>query len=407
MPPVQRPGHRSRFWLALAAAVLLHALLAITVSFVSPPRAAQCTRPQHTVLSVELREAPRANRAPAIPPPAVAPSAPPSSAESSAQRVAVRRSEAKKSGEAGGAAEAAGDVGNAEGLAIPERPKSQWAPGWGVSLHLHDAAGALGIKGSPAEALPGPVRVPSRAEALAEEQVRVQTKVEGWVLDDAAHIRVQGARDAYWQVVQDALEKNFKVDWSVIDKDVRKPGLAGMADAAAQDWKREAAAYGATGGLGGGANAPGAPRGLQQEFTQLAASERGFRSDSPLANPLLPQVTLGAGSGGAFTSRLVVQILITQRADGSVTTVEVRVPSGNGLFDRIALDRARALGKDGTLGLPPRGHFRSLWSFETDFTQLPPLPFAGCALDAYFIPRECFYPLKKTVKSRLKLEALY
>ena len=426
---MQRPAHRSRFWLALSAAVLLHALLAVTLVTLPASRAGQSERPPRAALAIELLEVPRPAPPAAAPPAAPAapavPSAPPALAPSPASADASRALDAARGGH--------NDVNNAvnnnlirrppalagapwtpeEGLAVPQRAKAPWAPGWGVTLHLRDAAGALGLKAAAPAALPGPVHVPSRAEALAEEQARVQTKVEGWVLDDAAHLRVRDARDAYWQVVQDRLEKDFKVDWSVIDRDPRKPGLAGMVGAAAEDWKREAAAYGATGGLGGGPDAPGAPRALQQEFTRLAATERGFRSDSPLSNPLLPQLTLGAGGGnggsaaGDFTTRLIVQILVTQGADGSVLAVELRVPSGNGFYDRLALERARALGKDGALGVPPRGHLISLWSFETDFTQLPPLPIAGCQLDAYFIPRDCFYPLKKSVKSRLKLEALY
>jgi hypothetical protein len=78
-------------------------------------------------------------------------------------------------------------------------------------------------------------------------------------------------------------------------------------------------------------------------------------------------------------------------------------------YDRLALKQARSLlGKElEKLGpLPPEGR-KSLWAFETDFTLVPPIPMAGCALDAFFVPRDCIYPLQKRVRSKVSLEAIY
>ena len=55
---------------------------------------------------------------------------------------------------------------------------------------------------------------------------------------------------------------------------------------------------------------------------------------------------------------------------------------------------------------PPRQGLETLWAFETEFSQIPPLPIAGCALDD-FIPSNCWYPLQKRAHSRVRLLAIY
>ena len=78
--------------------------------------------------------------------------------------------------------------------------------------------------------------------------------------------------------------------------------------------------------------------------------------------------------------------------------------SGNAAYDRLVLGKARSLG---TLPSGPAPLAReTLWAFETDFTQIPPLPLAGCALDD-FIPKNCWHPLQKLQHSRVRLLAIY
>jgi hypothetical protein len=263
---------------------------------------------------------------------------------------------------------------------------------------------------SVADELPGPERVPSRAEKLAEEQARVQARVEGWLNDDAARLRISDAREGYWQELEDKLAKDFSVEWDVLDQGPKGQGGAGrFVREAAQAWQRAAAAYGKGGNpAAGDPNGPGARHSLSEEWIRLPAQERGYRGDPVLGNPLLPEIAVGAGGSGdgLFHHRLVVYVMITQADDGSIQDVHLEAGSGNGFYDRLALAQARKLAK-GSMGAPPRGHRRSLWSFESDFVQVPPFPIAGCALDAFLIPRECYYPLKKMVKSRLHLEAVY
>ena len=108
-------------------------------------------------------------------------------------------------------------------------------------------------------------------------------------------------------------------------------------------------------------------------------------------------------------SALTARVLISQGEDGRVADVALVGPSGNTAYDRLALKQARSLIGDELkqLGpLPPEGR-RSLWAFSTEFHVIPPLPGMGCALDAYFIPRDCTTPFKQQSSSRIRLEAIY
>jgi hypothetical protein len=428
---VDRRVRQRRLLFALVAALLLHAGLAGVVALLS--RRAPGKRRQPAKLSVELREVKRAPPA-VVPPPAplaekarkaeraqpgaVAQPAPHAARapKASAPAPAAPPPPAAPLAGQGGPADSAAPAGSARsaegGVQAPSgagAAKPGWAPGQGLSLELRDPGAVLGDKGVPEE-LPGPERVPSPAEKLAEEQARVQARVEGWLNDDAARLRVRDAREGYWQDLEDKLAKDFRVEWDVLDKGTKgRGGAARFVSEAAQEWQRAAAAYGKSGNpAAGDPNGPGAKHSLAQEWTRLPAQERGYRGDAALGNSLMPMIAVGAGGSGdgPFHHRLVVYVMITQAEDGSIKDIHIEGGSGNGFYDGLALTKARAL-VGGSLGAPPRGRRRSLWSFETDFVQVPPFPIAGCALDAFFIPRECSYPLKKTVKSHLHLEALY
>ena len=120
------------------------------------------------------------------------------------------------------------------------------------------------------------------------------------------------------------------------------------------------------------------------------AQDRGLRGtalevpEAMVDLQFLAQAAMGEDS--PFHKRLVVLVRIVQREDGSLERAEIAGSSGNRAYDESALERARALG--GTLGPPPEKHRRTLWAFETDFSQFPPLPIAGCALDATFVARK-------------------
>jgi hypothetical protein len=57
------------------------------------------------------------------------------------------------------------------------------------------------------------------------------------------------------------------------------------------------------------------------------------------------------------------------------------------------------------LALAPTA-LETLWAFETDLVQAPPVPIAGCALDGV-VPQSCWMPLQKHTRSRVRLVAIF
>ena len=294
-------------------------------------------------------------------------------------------------------------------------PASKWAPGWGVSKTLRDPVASLGAfgragQGAPREENGLPVRNPTRDEALIEEKTRVQALLSDFVQDFQARERVRDVRDAYWQGVQDALEKEFHPQWDLRDGKHPAGGLRGAIGEVVDQYARQLTAYGKTGSPLPPGSTLAKQRALNQEFTGLQAGQRGL--EGTVLDTPAPQMTLEALAAAAdsvdspFHTKLVVRILLTQTIDGAVEHAELAASSGNPIYDELALDLAWGLGKGGQLGPPPKDHRRSLWAFDTDFLQLPPIPVAGCALDG-LMPRNCYYPFKKSIKAGVRLEAVY
>ncbi|HYS10092.1 MAG TPA: energy transducer TonB [Myxococcales bacterium] len=248
------------------------------------------------------------------------------------------------------------------------------------------------------------MREKSREEKLAEEKATVSRRIEGWFSDEKARQRARTDRDAYWQAVEDGLRRGFDPGWDVVGQgpNVPKSRLGVFLDT----WQKQAASYGATGNpFAGVPGAPGTVRPLHQEFTALANEDRGLRGVS--FNPTVPIFDLvfaGAPTGGQpfWPNSLVALVRITLREDGSLFGAELAGSSGNPAYDRLALGKARSVGK---LALRPPA-LVTLWAFETDFAQAPPLPIAGCALDD-FVPKNCWAPLQRRVRSRVRLMAIY
>ncbi|HEX4383841.1 MAG TPA: hypothetical protein VH083_12865 [Myxococcales bacterium] len=416
---MQRPSGARRFLIALGAALLLHGVLAGFVIL-----AARRTKPaprKPAPLVFELRETkrPAAQPAPAQPAPASsapAPAAPAQPEQHAAKKPALPHAPAGSP--ALPAAPAASGAPQAIAQKEPEAAASGGAAGTGqgasgffdgkkLSLELSPDAlgGSGGFKGPPDDGHGGLVVELTPEQKLADEKHVVEGRLHTWIRDVSARQRAE-SRDVYWQGLQDKLAAGPKVQWEILDKGGGQiPAGARIASQAAQQWQRAAAAYG-RGGNPFGEGGPGTREALNTEANHLSNDDRGFRGDPSLGNALGAPLALGAGSGdGPFAHRLVVFLMITQAADGSILDVQVQGGSGNHFYDDLALTQARALSKL-TLGIPPRDHTQSLWAFETDFTQIPPLPIFGCALDN-FIPKDCYYPLKKNVKSRWHLEAVY
>jgi hypothetical protein len=254
----------------------------------------------------------------------------------------------------------------------------------------------------------GLVRPKSREEKLAEEKATLERKLSGWVSDVKARDRAAHGRDRYWQGLEDALGHGFEPGWDVLEQGPKEAKRSGMG-AFLESWKQQAAAYGKSGSpFGGGPDAPGARKPLHEEYTSLSNEDRGLGSVSMGGNltplPNLTGTVAAALGDGPFHQRLTALVRITQREDGSLFGVELLGTSGNPAYDRIVLGQARRLSRL-QLG-PPKQGLETLWAFETEFTQVPPMPIAGCALDD-FVPKHCFYPLQRRTHSRVHLQAIY
>ncbi len=387
---------RSRLWIAGAGALALHGLVLLALMLLPRPKVTG-SRPPVKALQVELRK---------IAPPG----APPQPSAVPDSRHVRGGSTPKKA--APPVREPQPSPGNTGAGEDPAAWSRDWRVGEGidrsggdVSLRLEHPEGVRGPGGGTEDdGSAGLVREKSREEKLAQEQATVERRIEGWLSDTKAKQRAQ-TRDGYWQTVEDALGHGFNPGWDVLEhgpNGTPSSTLGALVDA----WKKQAAAYGRSGNpFGGLPDAPGARKPLHEEFLGLANEDRGLRSLS-----LGPTLNLGmvraaaAASGNTWHFRLVASMRVTRREDGSLFAVELLGTSGNAAYDRLVLGQARSLGAL-QLG-PPRQGLETLWAFETEFSQIPPLPIAGCALDD-FIPRNCWYPLQKLVRSRVRLQAIY
>jgi hypothetical protein len=421
----------ARVWIAAAGAVLLHALLlAVALAFMRarPIRSMRVslvrtrapvasplapTLPLQAVPPRAVPSAPAPKRGSTSPAPAV-PTAPSGAVSAKAVRAGLAPEGAAPTSPAGLA-----QPRGAEAASSAEARSREWLAREGLSrlpsqltspllLHLDPAGGGAPPPGAAASAeAPGPqlVREKSPAERLAEEKATVSRKVEGWASDTRARGRAQSGRDVYWQSVEDALRRGFDPGWDLLQEGPQEAARSRMG-AVLDAWQKSAAAYGKSGSpFGNDPDAPGAPRPLQDELATLGNADRGLGSVS-LGGGLAP-ISLSpsaSAAGKLWSHQLVALVRITQREDGSLFGVELLGTSGSPAYDRLALEQARKLSAL-KLGPPKQGR-ETLWAFETDFTQVPPLPIAGCALDD-FIPKDCFYPLQKRVRSRVRLQAIY
>lgn len=281
-------------------------------------------------------------------------------------------------------------------------------PGGGLTTELEHPESVLPGVAPPSSGNDGLVRQKSKAEQLAEEKATLERKLNGWVSDTKARDRAANGRDKYWQGLEDALGHGFEPGWDVLEQGPKEAARSGMG-AFIESWKQGAAAYGKSGSpFGGDPDAPGAPKPLHEEYTALANEDRGLGGVSLGGNltplPNLTGTVAAALGSGPFHQRLTALIRITQRQDGSLFGVELLGTSGNAAYDRIVLSQARRLSRL-QLG-PPKQGLETLWAFETEFTQVPPVPIAGCALDD-FVPKHCFYPLQRRTHSRVHLQAIY
>jgi len=380
-----------RLCLAAAGALALHALLLLGLMLLPRP---PVVVPPRKVVPIDLRRISPPGRAPA--------------SEQKAPALPQPTAKAK-------AIPGPGPTQTPSAETPPQPAPPAWSRDWrtaegidgsgGLSLRLDHPERALEPGGDrQSDGSAGLVREKSPEARLAEEKAVVQKRLEGWASDVKAKARAQ-ARDEYWQSIEDALGRGFNPGWDVLDQAPRNAAgsfLRGFIES----WKRQAQAYGRAGNPSADPGGPGAHKPLHDEFIELANEDRGLGSVS-LGTKLQPLGVVraeAAVSGNAWSYRLVALVRITQREDGSLFSIELRGTSGSAAYDRLVLGQARSLA---TLQLgPPRQGLETLWAFETDFSQIPPVPIVGCSLQD-FIPKNCWHPLQKLVHSRVRLLAIY
>jgi hypothetical protein len=395
MEPMQWRTSGRRLLAAAAAAVAIHLLLALCVGLwpPAPPQAPPRGSPR---IAVTLQERSGSPAGGALPAPPVEAAKEPAAPRTPRTRSAptTRLAEGEKPGQATAGPSTRAPLTKEE---VAGEGLARESGGQSVTTTLRDPLATLDPHGGPRpEPSQGPVHVPTREEALIEEKTRVESTLRGWTEDYLAQGRASDPHDGYWHDMQEALARNFDVDFDVSKREADRPASSIREGLAA--YQRAAESYGRTGSAYGDVKA-------------VTAGDRGFAGTSLEGAKAAADVRLLAqaafGEGSQWNKKLVVLIQIVQGPDGNIQTAQVTTTSGNEAYDGSALAQVRKLAGKGVLGMPPSGRRRTVWAFETDFSTMPPLPVAGCSLDAFFLPSECYYPLKRTVRTRIHLQAIY
>ncbi|WP_241758139.1 TonB C-terminal domain-containing protein [Myxococcus landrumensis] len=198
---------------------------------------------------------------------------------------------------------------------------------------------------------------PSREALAAEEGERVRGRVQGFIDDQQAILRVEnGLVDPYFTELRKALEKGF-VDAPVF------PGSP-LGKQIATAWAAQAQRFGTTGTPAGPVPQASTPT------EQLKALETRLGRNT--LEHLRSRVQLGSelrhvadGGGG----KLVVTLELLQDADGTLREAKLVSVSGVPAYDTYVLNAVpSALAKlppprDGARGIKPEG-IRSLWAVE-------------------------------------------
>ncbi len=192
----------------------------------------------------------------------------------------------------------------------------------------------------------------------------------------------QGAYDPDLMAMRDAVEDQ----WHPAFEQIHGGPLAEAPGKLLQGWKTQAETYGKTGSPVEDPTGPCEPEGWKPPAGIIDVNEQMVKSD-------------------AFTKRVAVGLVLSFDGEGGWTIGEVK-PSGHPEFDEAAIEAlATALVHAGTT--IPMKKIKTAWSLQADFIVMPPLPVAGFSFDLALGHFELAYPLKKKIKHRMKLLAVY
>ncbi|AKQ66637.1 Ferric siderophore transport system, periplasmic binding protein TonB [Myxococcus hansupus] len=199
---------------------------------------------------------------------------------------------------------------------------------------------------------------PSAEELATQERTRVTGRVEEFIVDDQAELRVaNGLIDSYFSRLRAALEKGLE-DAPVF------PGTS-LLRQAKSSWATQAQQFGATGGAGGGTQ-PRTPTASEQLYglQQRAGDESVERPRLfAQAGEEIQRVATGGGV------KLLVTLELVQNVDGTLRDVKLVTRSGNPAYDAYVLNAVP--GSLAKLAAPPAGArgvradgIHTLWSVE-------------------------------------------
>jgi hypothetical protein len=229
---------------------------------------------------------------------------------------------------------------------------------------------------------------PGGTAADLPEAERLARRVETMLTADAPFRRARESADPYWIEVKNRLQREFVVPAEVVE-DRPGGGFGPQNRDFARAYLARAERYGKTGNW-------------QDPDLTYAPHARAFANiDADL--PLFESTPKERIEPGEDATRIVSWVRVSFGPDGAVLSISLDRSSGVPAHDRLALEAAESLPN---LGPRPADQSDTLWAFETALWIVPPAPVAGCALDAYFMPGPCFYPLKRMVRSRVRLEAV-
>ncbi|WP_157370417.1 hypothetical protein [Vulgatibacter incomptus] len=238
---------------------------------------------------------------------------------------------------------------------------------------------------------------PGQVVAVEPEGRRIEKRLEELFAEDRAVETAKNRADPYWFDLRRRLEREFSVPLDLVE-DGPGNGTLGL-QGAIDTYRAQAKAYANSGNPhGDGPLVPGSRRGMAQELRdELAEGVFG----EPLAEAI--------GDRSLFSRELVTVVELEQASDGSILDVRLITKSGSPGHDQIALDHMRTDGAAAAsdLGAPPAQGRRTRWAFTSSLWIVPPLPMVGCGFDAQFMPTTCVYPLKKNLKHRVRLLAIY
>ncbi|GEL68875.1 hypothetical protein MVI01_06590 [Myxococcus virescens] len=199
---------------------------------------------------------------------------------------------------------------------------------------------------------------PSREQLAAQEEAIVAGRVEEFIVDEQAQLRVaNGLIDPYFSRLREALEKGLE-DAPVF------PGTS-LVNQAGTAWASRASSFGAAGNPGDGPP-PKAPTTTERLYDlQQRAGDESMERPRLLAHAGQELQHLATGGG----SKLVVTLELTQEVDGTLRDAKLVSLSGNPAYDAYVLNAIPAsLAK---LAAPPAGArgvradgIRTLWAVE-------------------------------------------